>query len=89
VPPSIVRRAKRFPMLRATEVRANTTSICEIVQSLEGNEERTINLDEGDVVNVPIGIYRGFRSLTDAPDALLTEAENGEQALAAIAKQRI
>jgi hypothetical protein len=22
------------------------------------------------VVNVPIGVYRGFRSLTDAPDAL-------------------
>ena len=29
---------------------------------LEGDEERTLNLEEGDVVNVPIGIYRGFRS---------------------------
>ena len=33
---------------------------------LEGDEERTVDLDEGDVLNVPIGIYRGFRSLTDA-----------------------
>ena len=38
---------------------------------LEGEEERTLDLGEGDVVNVPIGIYRGFRSLSDAPDALL------------------
>ena len=29
---------------------------------LEGEEERTLDLDEGDVVNVPIGVYRGFRS---------------------------
>ena len=35
---------------------------------LEGDEERTVDLDEGDVLNVPIGIYRGFRSLT-GPDA--------------------
>src|SRR5260370_32546475 len=38
---------------------------------LEGEEERTLDLGEGDVVTVPIGIYRGFRSLTDAPEALL------------------
>src|SRR5262245_23309167 len=38
---------------------------------LEGEEQRTVDLDEGDVINVPIGIYRGFRSLTDASDALL------------------
>jgi hypothetical protein len=28
---------------------------------------RTVDLDEGDVINFPIGIYRGFRSLTE-PD---------------------
>ena len=38
---------------------------------LDDEEERMVDLDEGDVINVPIGIYRGFRSLTDASDALL------------------
>jgi len=47
---------------------------------LERDEERTIDLDEGDVVNVPIGIYRGFRSLTDAPDALLMAIVGGPEA---------
>ncbi len=47
---------------------------------LEGEEERTIDLDEGDVVNVPIGIYRGFRSLTDRPDALLMALIGGPDA---------
>jgi quercetin dioxygenase-like cupin family protein len=47
---------------------------------LEGDEERTVNLEEGDVVNVPIGIYRGFRSLTDAPDALLMAIVGGPEA---------
>jgi quercetin dioxygenase-like cupin family protein len=47
---------------------------------LEGEEERTLDLDEGDVVNVPIGIYRGFRSLTDAPDALLMAIVGGPDA---------
>jgi quercetin dioxygenase-like cupin family protein len=47
---------------------------------LEGEEERTIDLDEGDVVNVPIGVYRGFRSLTDAPDALLMAIIGGPDA---------
>jgi len=28
---------------------------------LDDEEERTVDLDEGDVINVPIGIYRGFR----------------------------
>ena len=44
---------------------------------LEGDEERTVDLDEGDVVNVPIGIYRGFRSLSDRPDALLMAIVGG------------
>ena len=47
---------------------------------LEGDEERTIDLDEGDVVNVPIGIYRGFTSLTDAADALLMAIVGGPEA---------
>ena len=47
---------------------------------LEGEEERTLDLDEGDVVNVPIGIYRGFRSLTDRPDALMMAIIGGPDA---------
>ena len=47
---------------------------------LEGDEERTVDLDEGDVVNVPIGIYRGFRSLTDRPDALMMAIIGGPDA---------
>src|ERR1700674_2961201 len=47
---------------------------------LEGEVERTLDLDEGDVVNVPIGMYRGFRSLTDAPDALLMAIVGGPDA---------
>ena len=47
---------------------------------LEGDEERTVDLDEGDVVNVPIGIYRGFRSLSDRPDALLIAIVGGPDA---------
>ena len=38
---------------------------------LEGEQERTLDLDEGDMCNVPIGIYRGFRNVSDNPDALL------------------
>jgi mannose-6-phosphate isomerase-like protein (cupin superfamily) len=47
---------------------------------LDDEVERTLDLDEGDVVNVPIGIYRGFRSLTDAPDALLMAIVGGPDA---------
>ena len=47
---------------------------------LEGDEECTLDLDEGDVINVPIGIYRGFRSLTDRPDALLMAIIGGPDA---------
>lgn len=47
---------------------------------LEGDEERTVDLDEGDVINVPIGIYRGFRSLTDRPEALLMAIIGGPDA---------
>src|SRR3954468_11850382 len=38
---------------------------------LEGDDERTVDLGEGDVVNVPIGIYRGFRSLSAKPAGLV------------------
>jgi len=47
---------------------------------LEGDVERTVDLDEGDVINVPIGIYRGFRSLSDRPDALLMALVGGPDA---------
>jgi quercetin dioxygenase-like cupin family protein len=47
---------------------------------LEGDDEHTLDLEEGDVVNVPIGIYRGFRSLTDDPDALLMAIVGGPDA---------
>ena len=47
---------------------------------LEGEEERTIDLAEGDVCNVPIGIYRGFRNLSDRPDALLMAIIGGPDA---------
>ena len=47
---------------------------------LEGEEERTLDLDEGDVCNVPIGIYRGFRNLGDRPDALFMAIIGGPDA---------
>src|ERR1700691_2104237 len=47
---------------------------------LEGDDERTVDLDEGDVVNVPIGIYRGFRNLSSDPDALFMAIVGGPDA---------
>lgn len=47
---------------------------------LEGDDERTIDLDEGDVCNVPIGIYRGFRNLSGGADALLMAIIGGPDA---------
>jgi mannose-6-phosphate isomerase-like protein (cupin superfamily) len=47
---------------------------------LEGDQERTVDLDEGDLCNVPIGIYRGFRNLSDQPDALLIAIVGGPEA---------
>jgi mannose-6-phosphate isomerase-like protein (cupin superfamily) len=47
---------------------------------LEGDAERTIDLDEGDVCNVPIGIYRGFRNLSGGPEALLMAIIGGPDA---------
>ena len=47
---------------------------------LEGDAERTVDLDEGDVCNVPIGIYRGFRNLSGGADALLMAIIGGPDA---------
>jgi quercetin dioxygenase-like cupin family protein len=38
---------------------------------LEGDSERKVVLDPGDIINVPIGVYRGFRNASDDPDATL------------------
>jgi mannose-6-phosphate isomerase-like protein (cupin superfamily) len=38
---------------------------------LEGDDERSVHLEPGDVVNIPIGVFRGFRGASDEPDALL------------------
>ena len=38
---------------------------------LEGETERAVTLQPGDIINVPIGIYRGFRNGSDDPDATI------------------
>ncbi len=47
---------------------------------LDGDDERTVDLDEGDVCNVPICIYRGFRNLSAGADALLMAIIGGPDA---------
>ena len=44
---------------------------------LDGEEERALTLDIGDVVNLPTLIYRGFRRVCDDPDALLLALAGG------------
>lgn len=44
---------------------------------LEGDSERKITLQPGDIVNVPIGVYRGFRSGSDDPEATLIAIVGG------------
>ena len=44
---------------------------------LEGAIERTITLEPGDIVNVPIGVYRGFRNAGDDPEATLIAVVGG------------
>ena len=44
---------------------------------LEGDTERKITLQQGDIVNVPIGIYRGFRNAGDDPEATLIAVVGG------------
>lgn len=44
---------------------------------LEGEVERSVTLQPGDIVNVPIGIYRGFRNAGDDPEATLIAVVGG------------
>ena len=44
---------------------------------LEGASERKVTLQPGDIVNVPIGIYRGFRNAGDDPEATLIAVVGG------------
>ena len=44
---------------------------------LEGDTERQVTLQQGDIVNVPIGIYRGFRNAGDDPEATLIAIVGG------------
>ena len=44
---------------------------------LEGDAERVVTLQPGDIVNVPIGIYRGFRNGSGDPDATLIALVGG------------
>ena len=44
---------------------------------LEGETERRVTLQPGDIVNVPIGIYRGFRNASDDKEATLIAIVGG------------
>jgi quercetin dioxygenase-like cupin family protein len=44
---------------------------------LEGETERKITLQPGDIVNVPIGVYRGFRNAGDDSEATLIALVGG------------
>jgi quercetin dioxygenase-like cupin family protein len=44
---------------------------------MKGEEEESVTLDVGDVVNVPVGIYRGFRCISDEPDSLMLAVVGG------------
>jgi quercetin dioxygenase-like cupin family protein len=44
---------------------------------LEGDNERVVTLQPGDIVNVPIGIYRGFRNGSGDPEATLIAVVGG------------
>ena len=47
---------------------------------LAGEEEESVILDVGDVINVPIGVYRGFRCACDDPNALMLSVIGGPDA---------
>ena len=47
---------------------------------LEDDEEHAVRLEPLDVVNVPIGIYRGFRLVTGEADALMLAIVGGPDA---------
>ena len=44
---------------------------------LEGDTERQVTLQPGDIINVPVGIYRGFRNAGDDPEATLIAIVGG------------
>jgi quercetin dioxygenase-like cupin family protein len=44
---------------------------------LDGDTERTVTLDPGDIVNVPVGVYRGFRNASDDPESTLVAIVGG------------
>lgn len=44
---------------------------------LEGETERVVTLQPGDIVNVPVGLYRGFRNGSDDPEATLIALVGG------------
>ena len=44
---------------------------------LESDDERSVILEPGDIVNMPTGIYRGFRCASEEPDALLIGITGG------------
>jgi quercetin dioxygenase-like cupin family protein len=44
---------------------------------LEGDTERQVVLEPGDIVNVPIGVYRGFRNASDDPASTLIAIVGG------------
>lgn len=44
---------------------------------LEGESERKIRLEPGDIVNVPIGVYRGFRNASEDPASTLIAIVGG------------
>ena len=47
---------------------------------LEGEEERAVALEPLDVVNVPTGVYRGFRCISGEDDALMLAIVGGPDA---------
>ena len=46
----------------------------------DSETEESVILDVGDVVNVPVGIYRGFRCASDDDDALMLAVVGGPDA---------
>lgn len=44
---------------------------------MEGETERAVDLEVGDICNVPIGIYRGFRNVSPDPDSTLLAVIGG------------
>jgi quercetin dioxygenase-like cupin family protein len=44
---------------------------------LESEVERSVTLEPGDIVNVPIGVYRGFRNASEDPQSTLMAIVGG------------